>query len=116
MRAFIFASGGGRRCKGSRQPRGRRSGSNTRLTGPLASTSFANVAFFASAKHVGAGINEATDIQVARLVLPQSGEESPSSSSASPNWRAMWSSSTGLTASIEDGPPRSRIEVTCRPW
>ena len=84
--------------------------------GPLASTSFANVAFFASAKHVGAGINEATDIQVARLVLPQSGEESPSSSSASPNWRAMWSSSTGLTASIEDGPPRSRIEVTCRPW
>ena len=33
----------GRRCKGARQPRGRRSGSNTRLTGPLASTSFATV-------------------------------------------------------------------------
>gem|GEM_PF-2317622 len=37
-------------------------------------------------------------------------------SSARPNWRATCSSSTGLTASIEAGPPRSRREVTCSPW
>ena len=37
------------------------------------------------------------------------------SCSARPNWLASLSSSTGLTASRLDGPPKSSIEVTCRP-
>lgn len=36
--------------------------------------------------------------------------------STRPNWRASWSSSTALTASIPEGPPKSSTEVTCRPW
>ncbi len=35
---------------------------------------------------------------------------------SNPNWRARWPSSTGLTAAMPDGPPKSTIEVTCSPW
>ena len=43
----------GRRCKGSRQPRGRRSGSNTRLTGPLAATAPAGSQRLSRSSHAG---------------------------------------------------------------
>ena len=43
----------GRRCKGARQPRGRRSGSNTRLTGPLAATAPAGSQRLSRSSHAG---------------------------------------------------------------
>ena len=73
-------------ARGFRPPRGSASCSNTRARyihvplgrNPLAATSFATVAFPASAGHAGAGIDEATDIQMAKdAVVRGSGASRP---------------------------------------
>ena len=53
----------------------------TRLTGPLASTSFATVVIPASTRHAGAGIDETTDTQV-RLVQSAVGAASSASTAS----------------------------------